>query len=256
MEQSLCLLEQQGFSSQTGAGGRTAHAATSGLPSTSGLAKQRRLQKTDRDSNTGEQNSSTFVTAGIVKWEMFLWTFPAFASLQLRKVKCPLSPCEGTTSPGPHSGAGDGVSCALCCPWCDLMVSSLSDIQELPQKCCPGGAPGCSQPHLLLRAPGKVNNGFALPHPEHLIQLCIVPSLVPWECHWLPHRPRDPTPPRSCSHPSHSPIPDHLTRCLWLWEGTETAPVQTSLHFCCSGSSVLNSTASRHEVPKQHQGDV
>lgn len=136
------------------------------------------------------------------------------------------------------------------------MVSSLSDIQELPQKCCPGGAPGCSQPHLLLRAPGKVNNGFALPHPEHLVQLCIIPSLVPWECHWLPHRPRDPTPPRSCSHPSHSPIPDHLTRCLWLWEGTETAPVQTSLHFCCSGSSVLNSTASRHEVPKQHQGDV
>lgn len=104
----------------TGAGGTTAHAATSGL------AGEQTLQKTHRASNTGEQNSSTFVSAGrqVVKWGMFLWTFPAFARLQLRKVKVCSVPCEGIPFPRTTLWLRDGVSCALCCLGCDLMVSS------------------------------------------------------------------------------------------------------------------------------------
>jgi len=72
-----------------------------------------------------------------------------------------------------------GASLLLICR-CYHRKADSEELLEVPSPM------SCSEQFSAARSLEKVSHGFALPHPEDLIQQCTATSLVPYEWHWLP----------------------------------------------------------------------
>lgn len=228
----------------TGARGRTAPAATSGLPSTSGLAKQRRLSQ-----------KHTELQGQVSKTPALCHCWKTNCALGNESVLCAL--VRASPSPGAHPASGGGVPCPLCCPWWDLMVSSPFFYLSLTSRSCPRDAVleeflGAPSPTSSLGLQERSAMGLPRSWGSDPAVLPLCHGSVTG-CHIHP---------RSHLHPGALPIPPFPTtspraRCPWLWERTKAAPVQTSLYFCPGGCSVWAlPTASRHVVPKKTQDNI